>query len=944
MPKKENKTPLKSKSLSSRKIAREAKDNLDFSITKKVIHHDDYEALVTKRGYEHRRAPRSTMPTEAPAPAQESALKAPSREKPAAPSYVLAVRHGENTRSPHVVRLLGEWEKGAQAAPKQAARKSSASRVLPDNPRWQKEVARLRSQAAETYKNAAGRVTVDLLGRKSKSKHRAKQKPVAFSEIMDRTSAGVIRAFFATIRWLFEFVLSIPLGFLLACTVLLSLIEAGNKGSKSVVRAAARFVSWAIQQAFFTLIAVAKAVLVVPIKLVTLGVAGVYRAVSALGLLAAGSGKAAAEAVINYFSVFARPPQHLYRKLAAFALIGMFVMLPVKFLETAPEKISFLRGSVLGATKEGYQNIALLDLAAARTNFEQARQSLDSLNAPLRALVEVLPAGQDGVHAIGAGDELAQAGQYLEEAARALGAGERPTETLASLSSALQAALPHLASAEAHLSAVSPNAVPEEYREKFSAASEALPRVNAAIQDTLQLTGTVSTLLGERELKRYAVLFQNNNELRPAGGFIGSLAFVDISGGQVVNIEVPGGGAYDFQGYLSEHVKAPKPLSLINARWELQDANWYPDWPTSAAKVVWFLEHAGYSTVDGVIAVQATTLEKLLAITGPVAFPEQGVTLTSENVISEIQTAVELEYDKEENKPKAYIGELLPRVLESVLASSGERALELLGLIRSEISQKNILLYFADQEANESFRARGWQPGIASASTDYLSVVHANIGGGKTDGVISESWSQEVVIDDEGRATTELTIIREHRGDLGDAFTGVNNVDYVRVYAPDGSELVSFTGTKAPASNLFETPQVYYQDDEELARIEGKVIIDEASGTRITREFGKTVFGNWLQVAPGAVVVAKIKYKLPFKIKPYDLLNPNTRTGYSLIMQKQAGARPIPYSMALRYPSNWSVSWSKAAGDGEVSVLGPGLTVFEGDLSSDTGFAVSFDD
>ena len=940
MPKKENKTSVKPKSLSLRKIAREADGHLDFSITKKVIHYDDYEALVTKRGYEHKRDPLAAAFAETLLP--KTATKKEPVKEPVGALHILAVRHGENTRSPHVVRLLGEWERGAEAlsAPSPRARKSSA---VPDNPRWQKEVARLRLQAAETYKNTAGRITVDLLGRKSGSKHRARRKPLTFSRITERVSAVAARVSVGVIRWLFEFVLSIPLGFLLAFTVLLSLIEAGNRGSQSVVRAGARAVSWVIQQAFFTLIAVAKVVLVVPIKLVTIGVAGVYRAISTLGLLAVVSGRAAYEAAKNYFSVFARPPEHFYRKLAVLALIGIAVMLPVKFLETAPEKISFLRGSVLGATKEGYQNIASLDLAAAQTNFAQARESLDSLSVPLRALVEVLPAGQDGVHAIGAGEELAWAGEYLGEAANALGAGQKPTEALVRISAALQAALPHLANAEAHLEAVSPGAVPEEYREKFSVASQALPRLNAAIQDTLELTEILTVLLGEHAPKRYAVIFQNNNELRPAGGFIGSLAFVDIAGGQVTNIDVPGGGAYDFQGYLSEHVKAPKPLSLINARWELQDANWYPDWPTSAAKVVWFLEHAGYSTVDGVIAVQATTLEKFLAITGPVAFPEQGVTLTSENVIFEIQTAVELEYDKEENKPKAYIGELLPRVLESVLASSGESALDLLGLIKSEISEKNILLYFADQEANESFKSRGWQPRILPASTDYLSVVHANIGGGKTDGVISESRSQEVVIDDGGRATAELTIVREHHGNPGDTFTGVNNVDYVRVYAPEGSELVSFTGTNAPASNLFETPQVYYRDDEELAAIEGKVIIDEASGTRVTSEFGKTVFGNWLQVAPGNVVVAKIKYKLPFTIKPYDVFNPDVKTGYSLIMQKQAGSRTIPYSMSLRYPSNWSVGWNKTAGNGEVSILGPGLTVFEGDLSADTGFAVSFE-
>ncbi|MEK7188901.1 MAG: DUF4012 domain-containing protein, partial [Patescibacteria group bacterium] len=907
------KTGTKFTSLSSRKTARDAKGHLDFSITKKVIHTDDYEALVTKRSYAHKREALAQALAKKP-PAAPAAAK---KSSPAA--HVLAVRRDESTRSPHVVRLLGEWERSERGASQAAAALGTGGRIAQENPRYIREVARLRAEAQAAYKSNASRITIDLLGKKSRSgrakRPRNQRSSFSFSGIMDRVSAVIVALPRSVFRWLFEFALSIPLGFLLAFSVLLSLVEAGNRGAVRVARALGNTASWLIQHAFFAVIALFRALLVIPIKLMTLAIAGIYRVLGAAGTYGLVAGRAVCEGAKNYASVFARPPQRLYRKLTVFALIASAAMLPVKFLETAPEQMRLLKGAVLGATKAGYADIASLDLASAQANFSEARASLDELNPSLRALVAVLPAGQDATAAIGAGEELASAGQYLADAI-SMPANTSATEFLARMSASLSASLPHLASARNHLDAINLDAVPPEHQEQFITAREALPRVNAAIADALSLSTVLSELLGATEPKRYVVLFQNNNELRPAGGFIGSLAFVDVSKGAVTNIDVPGGGSYDFQGYLSEHVKAPKPLSLLNARWELQDANWYPDWPTSAAKVVWFLEHAGFSTVDGVIAVQATTLEKLLALTGPVEFPEQGVTLTSANVLSEIQTAVELEYDKEENKPKAYIGELLPRVLEKLLAANGPDMLATLGLVKSEISEKNILLYFNDQDANQAFKLRGWQPSVAASNTDYLSVIHANIGGGKTDGVIDESWSQEVVIDAEGNATAELTIVREHAGDPGSSFTGVNNVDYARVYAPAGSELISFTGTKPPQPSLFETPQVYYQDDEELARIEGKVIIDEATGTRITNEFGKTVFGNWLQVSPGNVLVAKVAYKLPFSIKPYDLLNPSAKSGYSLILQKQAGSRATPYSISLRYPSDWSIGWSKAAGDG----------------------------
>ncbi|OJI06362.1 hypothetical protein BK004_04335 [bacterium CG10_46_32] len=952
MLKNQNKSPVKLKSISFRKTPQDASTHLDFSITKKVIHHDNYESLVKKRRYEHRKADVLgiiTTPDSEPAKeaAEEELEQAHTKEK-GTENHMLPVRHDALSRSPYVVRLLNEWERTAHVLdePKKSSPKKSRTDTREHDARWLKEVERLRNQVSYTKRKAQS-ITIDLLGKKGKAvKRKKKRERFVFSSVPAKIGAGILKVVIAILRWFFEFILSIPLGFLLAFTVLLTLVEVFNRGAVKTARAAGHGTSWAIQHTFFLIIAGVRATLVIPIKLITLACMAIYRTISSAGSFAIFTTHAFWEAVKNYALIFSNPPKQLYRKLAAVACIGIVVMLPVKFMEIAPDQIRLLKGSVLGATKQGYQGLASFDLVQAQGDFEQARTNIDSLNIAMRAMVLVLPAGQDGLHAITAGDELAKAGTYLAQAFEAQDVASENQgilPLLARVQESLSQSLPHLTAASKNLAAINADKVPDEFAEKFRSAQQLLPQISAAVAESSELFGTLADVLGANGDRRYVVLFQNNNELRPAGGFIGSLAFIDVRDGAITNIEVPGGGAYDFKGYLSEQVKAPKPLSLINSRWELQDANWYPDWKTSAEKVMWFLEHAGYSSVDGVIAVQATTLEKLLGITGPIEFPDYQVTLDENNVLNEIQNQVEFEYDKVENKPKQYIGELLPRVLEKLLSLNGNQMLSALELVKSEIKAKDILLYFTDEETNQAFIKRGWQPSLIASNGDYLSVVHANIGGGKTDGVIKESWDQEVVIDADGTVTVALTIIREHRGDPANQFERYNNVDYVRVYSPEGSELISFEGVKPPSSSLFKIGEAYLQEDTELAQIEGKVIIDEASGTRITNEFGKTVFGNWLQVNPGKVLVAKVRYKLPFKIKPFDLLNPNAKNGYSLIMQKQAGARAIPYSVSVRYPSDWLVPWQKAVGKGNVQVLGPGLVVFEGDLSEDTGFAVSFE-
>src|SRR3989339_468312 len=91
--------------------------------------------------------------------------------------------------------------------------------------------------------------------------------------------------------------------------------------------------------------------------------------------------------------------------------------------------------------------------------------------------------------------------------------------------------------------------------------------------------------------------------------------------GEIERINLPGDGSYNLQGALQLRVEAPKPLSLLNARWEFQDTNWFPDFKASAQKLLEFHASAGGPTVDGVIAVNARFVADLLNILGPVEMP-----------------------------------------------------------------------------------------------------------------------------------------------------------------------------------------------------------------------------------------------------------------------------------------------------------------------------------
>src|SRR5690606_6034200 len=79
-----------------------------------------------------------------------------------------------------------------------------------------------------------------------------------------------------------------------------------------------------------------------------------------------------------------------------------------------------------------------------------------------------------------------------------------------------------------------------------------------------------------------------------------------------------------------------------------------------------------------------------------------------------------------------------------------------------------------------------------------------NIAGQKTDGVMKEMVTHEAKILPDGETIITLTIAREHTGKKGDLFSGVRNVNYLRVYVPLGSTLIDAGGFSPPDPKLFK--------------------------------------------------------------------------------------------------------------------------------------------
>lgn len=638
-----------------------------------------------------------------------------------------------------------------------------------------------------------------------------------------------------------------------------------------------------------------------------------------------------------------RPRLALMKPVSYAAVIMVVLILPLKAM-TYISSLEVWRGRILGvseaavgeiingarlASEQNY-NAATDRFASAATSFSGAREEIAYLSRLFRVLAPVVPVEEVRL--------AAQADLFLRAGELAADLGADSTQLFAELGEqtewsardALAIFKDYLKSSGAQtvelkrlMDRIDESSLPADYRETFALAKETTGLLAESWRELEKLATSLEIFLGFERDQRYLLVFQNNTEMRASGGFIGSYALMDFRDGEIRQIEAPGGGSYDTEAGLKHKIISPQPLHLVNPLWHFWDANWWPDWPASAEKLMWFYEKSDGPTVDGVISLTPTVLEDILKVIGPVKLKDDyGLTLTADNFWLEVQTLAERQPD-ETNRPKEIIGDALDAIMAKLPARLNKEMLaDLLKLTEKNLRQKHILLYFTDERLQSTLADFGWDAKVAEAERDYLMVVNTNIAGGKSDRAIRETISHHAAAGPDGSIVNTVRVKREHTGEKKDPYSGVRNVNWARVYVPAGSELLEAGGFEFPDERYFEAPEEFWQDDPDVARTEGQGLTDPATKTRIYRENGKTVFANWTMVDPGGTIEYFFKYRLPFRLEPVidegngpdkgadtSAAAPAENYVYSLLTQKQPGSIGSRFISELSLPERFKAAW-----------------------------------
>ncbi|MBD3299892.1 MAG: DUF4012 domain-containing protein [Candidatus Moranbacteria bacterium] len=606
-----------------------------------------------------------------------------------------------------------------------------------------------------------------------------------------------------------------------------------------------------------------------------------------------------------------------------FLFLGIYLLVVVfrafnqkdEITESGYEAYQSLNAAKAGIMDQDLET-AQQNFSKAYTDFLQTGQKLDEVDGQLDALIKYLPGFskiESGKRLAVVGQEVSLAGEEMTQTIKLIlnnkeyvkqnlvlagfGSGGSVDEEfslgqmIVELKDRLMRISGHLSKANENLAQVDLEDIPKAQRDQLSELKKILPVLARNLEQSLSYADLILELAGMNGSRKYLILFQNNYEMRATGGFIGSYGIVKVNYGMVENIKID--GIYNPDGQLKVDVVPPQPLWKITGHWSMRDANWWPNFPTSARKISWFYEKTGGPSVDGVIAVTPKIIRDLLEVTGPIELEGYSETETllidGDNFMDQIQQYVEVDYDKKENRPKRILVDMAPLLMKKVFEVKPAKWPLFFDVLSASLEGGHILSYFYDEEIQSLISEMGWSGEIKDTKRDYLSVINSNIGAKKTDGVIKQKIIHKARIEKDGTVINELEIVRLNSGGFREKnWFNVDNVSWMRIYVPQGSQLIKAEGFtrefNAPPFDYANSDFVY---DENIKEQEENTIIHRQSTTRIYEEEGKTVFANWVHVPPGQKVSVKLKYILPYRLELNDFENPVDH--YSLLVQKQAG-------------------------------------------------------
>jgi hypothetical protein len=565
---------------------------------------------------------------------------------------------------------------------------------------------------------------------------------------------------------------------------------------------------------------------------------------------------------------------------------------------------------------------------ALDADLASARGRLDNLQAllagdPLIRVARAFPLTAANVR--GADDVVAGAGDLLDAVGQGLAIGRQfvdireaqaadpgsasalsqLVELMATSRDLAVSAAASVASARQTLAAV-PDGLIGQVESVRDAMQTRIEKYGPLLDTYVQVSAQLPGILGWNGPRRYLVLTQDPAELRPSGGLIGSYGLIAFDKGKITERRFlsvsPLDGKNDYP-----FVRPPQELANYllgpTQSWQLADAGWSPDFPTSAQDALrLYTNESGDTRIDGVLAITTHTIDELLKVTGPISVPEYNVTIASGETTLKV-----LQLTRAPQKPgedaKAFLSVFADRLFSTLLALPPARWGDIIGAAGT-FGQEHLLLAWFQDATDEAFASDGGFGGaIRQDQGDFVYPVDSNVApASKLNAWTTRTMDLSVQLDAVGNARNTLAVTWENRVDT-----------------PDGAPYRAMTNVGGSILGMYF--RLLVPERSRIEAVSGGGLVPVTNPAVVEDEAGRMAIGTYLRIPPGQTGLASTW------TSPYAASVDATGGTYRLTIQAQPGRLPEPFNLTIRVPAGY-----------RITAASPGLAVSGGVATLATAF------
>jgi len=411
----------------------------------------------------------------------------------------------------------------------------------------------------------------------------------------------------------------------------------------------------------------------------------------------------------------------------------------------------------------------------------------------------------------------------------------------------------------------------------------AIPKLKRLREDLNQISdslGKVSRLLSFSDYflakdgeKKFLLLFANNMELRPGGGFIGSFGILTMKDLTLEEIKIY--DVYDADGQLIAHVEPPAPLKkyLEQPHWFLRDSAFSGDFSENYEQAVFFLgKELNLNGFSGGILITTSAIQNILGAFDKIYLPDFNESVTPENFYIKAQLYAEKNFFPGSTQKKSFLSSLTRQLminLENVAPS------QLVKGIKKSLDEKQIVIYFDSPDIQKTVNSFYWSgriidphcpPNLTNCYADSIFPLDANLGVNKTNFFVNKTMDMKINIDKDGFIRNNLTI-KFKNDSPNNVFPGGTYKNYFQILLPADSVVDKITKNDIAVDNIDENIDRFRQ------------------------------VGFLMEVKPKETAEINIGYHSSMNLK-------KGRAYYQLVTQKQIGSSNADLTLNINLPNN----------------------------------------